>query len=101
MANLLDRAALHGGARFGNDLILYRKTLLTLEGLVDDLDPAHPMDAALFAEASRRLFQEWPARLAQAPMSRAFSTHLSNFDLARLFWSGPAAMLRYWTGAVG
>lgn len=98
LTHLLDRTMLSGRVRFGDDLLLFRKSLLTLEGVIADLDESCPVDAILFAKASQRLIREWPARFMNAPTSRAFSTHLSNFDLAGFFWSGPACLLRFWGG---
>ncbi|MDO8630985.1 MAG: AarF/UbiB family protein, partial [Phycisphaerales bacterium] len=98
LTHLLDRAVLSGRVRFSDDLLLFRKSLLTLEGVIADLDESCPIDAILLTEASQRLIQEWPARFMNAPTSRAFSTHLSTFDLAGFLWSGPASLLRFWSG---
>jgi len=98
LTDLLDRAALSARVRFDDDLLLYRKTLLTLEGVIADLDGECPVDAILLAEATQRMIREWPRRFAQLPTSRAFSTHISSFDLAELIWSGPASLMRFWTG---
>ena len=39
---------------------------------------------------------ELPARMIAPPLSRAFTTHLSNADLAHLFLSAPLIASRYW-----
>ncbi len=98
LTGLLDQAVLRANVRLEGDLLLFRKVLLTLEGVIGDLDDHCPVDAMLLAEASRRLILEWPARLVQSPGSRRLSTHLSNLDLANLMWIGPSACFRFMAG---
>ncbi len=91
---LLDRAALHARVRFDDRLLLFRKSILTVQGVVADLDPDCSIDTLLHAEVGIRLVQEWPRRWMSAPSSRAFSTHLSNADLGKLIWSACTSWTR-------
>lgn len=93
---LLDRAALEGGTRFAPDLLLFRKSLLTLDGVVRDLAPRYPMGLDVALAGLRHLVKEWPARLLASPTSRTFATHLSNLDLLSLAWLAPARVRNFW-----
>ena len=90
LLRLLDEAVLHGGARYPGDLLLFRKTLLTLQGVVADLAPGHSLTLDLASAGVRRLLAEWPGRLTSGPFSSGFPTHLSNADLA------PTAIANFW-----
>ncbi|MFO0972366.1 MAG: AarF/UbiB family protein [Phycisphaerae bacterium] len=90
VVSLLDRLAA-AGARFAGELLLFRKVLLTLEGVVADIDATCGCDAVLLAATMDALLREWPARFFAPPQSRAFATHLSNLDLAALAMRFPAA----------
>ena len=96
LMSLLDHAALEAGARFDDDLMLLRKSLLTLEGVVSDLAPGYPIAFDLLWSGAGRLVEEWPRRLLASPTSRAFATHLSNLDLLSLLWLGPARARNAW-----
>jgi ubiquinone biosynthesis protein len=93
---LLDRAALEAGARFGSDLLLFRKSLLTLDGVIRDLAPAYPMGLDVALAGLRQLLREWPRRPLAHPASRSFATHLSNLDLLSLLWLAPARARNFW-----
>jgi len=93
---LLDRAALEAGARFGSDLLLFRKSLLTLDGVIRDLVPDYPLSLDLALAGLRHLVEEWPSRLLANPVSRRFATHLSNLDLLSLLWLGPTRARNAW-----
>jgi ubiquinone biosynthesis protein len=96
LTTLLDRAALEAGARFDDDLLLLRKSLLTLDGVVRDLAAGHPIALDLALAATGRLFEEWPRRLIASPFSRDFATHLSNLDLVSLWWLVPTRARNAW-----
>ncbi len=99
MVGLLDEAVQTARLRLAPDLLLFRKSLHTLEGVVADLevDPAR-MDIALQSEFLARLAVEWPWRWLAPPCSRQFRTRLSNADLARAVLNLPAAATRFWVG---
>lgn len=94
LMRLLD-AAVQRGARFGNELLLFRKTLLTLDGVLADLDEHSDLDAALIAAAMEAFARDWPRRALAAAGSRDFLTCLSNADLASLLLAAPAAAVQW------
>jgi ubiquinone biosynthesis protein len=96
LLGLLDRTALEAGARFGSDLLLFRKSLLTLDGVVRDLAPGYPTGLDVALAGLRHLVGEWPGRLLASPTSRGFATHLSNLDLLSLLWLAPARARNFW-----
>lgn len=99
LVHLLDALVTGGAVTFPPDLMLFRKTLLTLEGVVEDVSPGLSIDAVLLAEAAGRFASEWPMRAAAAPCSRDFGTHVSNADLWSLGWSVPVVASRAWMNA--
>ena len=94
---LLDEAVQTARLRVGADLLLFRKTLHTLEGVVADIGAeASPIDAVLLGEFLHQLVVEWPQRWLALPHSRAFATRLSNADLAQWVLTLPWAMTQLW-----
>lgn len=93
LIELLDAAAHRGGARFSDDLLLMRKSWLSLEGVIADIAPGFDVDAAVMSAAAAQLVREWPWRIVAPPLSRGFATHLSNVDLLGAAWTMPAAAL--------
>jgi ubiquinone biosynthesis protein len=94
---LLDELALSRPAGFGEDLALFRKTWLSLSGVIGDLAGAVAPDVPLLAAGLKVFVAELPARWVAPGASRGFATHLSNADLVALAASPPLASLRYWT----
>ena len=94
----MDEAATEARVRFDPDLLMFRKALHTLEGVVADVSAASSADAVLTSAFVTRLAAESGRRAIAPPFSRAFGTHLSNADLARLWLSVPLAASRYWLG---
>lgn len=94
---LMDATAM-SGARYGADLIVFRKVLQTLQGVIADVSDQAGVDAALATAFLGRLVAEWPARLASPPFSRSLSTHMSNAELAHLFASAPLIASRALAG---
>ncbi|REJ74393.1 MAG: hypothetical protein DWQ29_17605, partial [Planctomycetota bacterium] len=99
LIGMLDDATQDARLRVGPDLMLFRKSLHSLEGVVAEVGESDGLlDRALLSEFLRHFAQEWPGRWFQHPLSRRCATRLSNLDLTRTFWSGPAATARFWTG---
>jgi hypothetical protein len=92
----LDAAVLKAGVRFGAELILFRKALLTVEGVVADIAPDVTLDGALAASFVPRLGRETAPRLMAPPWSRDFPSQLSSADLARAFMTAPLTGARCW-----
>jgi ubiquinone biosynthesis protein len=102
LANLLEDLMVPARLHFNADLLLFRKSLLTLEGVLADLtgedDTAQRqlLDQALFTTLLRQWQAEWPARVLAPWQTRSFATHLSTQDLLRCCWSAPATFWRWW-----
>jgi len=84
LMGLLDEAVASAGLRVAAHLLAFRKTLLTLDGVLADITPGFRLDDALLASFLPRLAAEWPWRAFLLPESRALPTRFSNADLTRL-----------------
>jgi ubiquinone biosynthesis protein len=97
LVGMLDDATQFARLRLHADMMLFRKSLLTIEGVINDLraDSFQLEDAFLCAslEAFRR---DLPYRWLSLPTSRAFATRLSNLDLTTTALNMPIAMARFW-----
>ena len=99
VVGLLDDAVEQAGLRARGDLLLFRKSVHTLNGVLADVEPsARSVDHAFFSDFIHHLTTEWPRRWLTTPTSRAFSTRLSNADLSELMLSSPLTVARYWVG---
>lgn len=94
---LLDEASLAAGVQFSRELLLYRKSILTLEGVIKDISGESSIGRVFPAAAIRQFVCELTARAYAPPASRHFGTHVSNLDLLALYWAGPTAAARFWT----
>jgi ubiquinone biosynthesis protein len=72
------------GVRFPPRLLLFRKALLTLEGVLSDVWPAASLELSLLAEASSHLAWELPLRWLKPNHDRDYATHVSTSDLIGL-----------------
>jgi len=97
LLDMLDTLALRTRAGFREDLALFRKSWLSLAGVIGDLVGGVSPDFPLLSLGVRRFVAELPARLLAPPDSPAFSTHVSNADLLRVGASSWLVALRYWT----
>ena len=99
LIRLLDEAAQSAKLRVSADLMLFRKSLLTLEGVIAEVGERDgQIEKTLMIQFLRRFAVEWPQRWLRTPDSREFSTRLSNFDLTDTVLSYPATVTRFWTG---
>jgi ubiquinone biosynthesis protein len=69
------------GVRFPPRLLLFRKALLTLQGVLADVCPGGSVEATITAEALSHFVWEWPVRCWKLPWDRDYATHLSSADL--------------------
>lgn len=100
MTELLDGVAQVARPRFGSDLVLLRKTLHSLEGVVADIGADRScLDRMLLTEFFAHLAVEWPYRWLATPHNRCFATRLSNADLAGVLMAMPLTATRFWLGA--
>ena len=99
LIGLLDDAVTTTRLRFTADMMLVRKALHTLEGILGELNvKPFEMDTIVLGEFLTSFVSELPKRWAVLPNSRAFATRLSNWDLAQTAISGPATAVRFWLG---
>lgn len=97
VSTLLDGLAF-GGVRFPAELLMFRKVMFTLEGVLHDLDPELKMDLVLGRYALQLMGREIPQRLIRplTDSTHTFRTHLSNYDLTLLVLSLPLLGNRLW-----
>lgn len=96
LLGLLDGLALDAGIRFDPQLSVFRKTWLSLSGVLTDLAGEATPDKVLF-DAGRRVFMaDWPRRWFAWPGAQNLASHLSNADLAAAMMSGCFVGARYW-----
>jgi ubiquinone biosynthesis protein len=77
-------ALARAGVRFPPRLLLFRKALLTLQGVLSDVWPAGSLEAVLMAEALVQLAWEYPLRWCKPLDDRDYGTHVSSADLLYL-----------------
>ena len=95
---LLDKAAFSTGMGFAEDLVLFRKALLTLSSVVADIDSNASVDRIMLGAGLRRFSGEMHRRVFAEPGSRSFGTHVSNAELVDLFGAWPSSAASYWLG---
>jgi len=99
LVDLLDDAVHTAGLRVSADLMVLRKSLHTLEGVVAEIAGApFRIDDVLLADFVGHFAAELPRRLVAPAESREFSTRLSNLDLAQTWLASPLALARFWMG---
>ncbi len=98
LIGLLDDAVQQARMRVSVDLMLFRKSLHTLEGVLADVgERSGQIDKTLCLEFLKHFAVEWPRRWYHAPHSRDYATQLSNLDLAQLWLNYPTTVARFWT----
>lgn len=100
LLELLDELALDTATGFREDFVLFRKTWLSLSGVIHDLAGEHAPDVELLGLGVKLFLAELPERFFAAPESRHFSTHVSNADLLRVCASAWLLPARYWVRAL-
>ncbi|MBK8184587.1 MAG: hypothetical protein IPK63_17600 [Candidatus Competibacteraceae bacterium] len=96
LMNLLDGLGTAGAIQFPEELTLFRKTLLTLSGVLEDVSGETSLDEVLIKSGLIQCYRELAARRIAPFDSREFGSHLSNADWFRL-WAGlPMTAVRYW-----
>ena len=94
---LLDRLATSTNLGFSEELIMFRKALLTLTAVISDISPGCSTDSVLIASFIRQFQHELGGRPFISVDSRAFGTHISTMDLFRLWYTTPLTITRYWS----
>ncbi|MAE67314.1 MAG: hypothetical protein CMJ18_23885 [Phycisphaeraceae bacterium] len=98
LVGLLDDAVRTRAARFGDDLLMLRKSLFTLEGIVADVSNDCRIDDVLQRAFLAELLREVPRRLVTGAFSRDLPTRLSNMDLVEVLFAAPRAWMRFMGG---
>ncbi len=97
LIGLLDEATQSSRLRVGTDMMMFRKSLHTLEGVVGDLGAeGAEIENTLLGEFLLQFGNEWPERWFSWPTSRAFATRLSTMDITATILSLPLAVARFW-----
>ncbi len=86
--HLLDRIALTG-AKFPRELLIFRKAIFTLKGVLNDIDPEFVMDTYMTDFIKNLLIQELPERWAYLFLPLLdkpdyYQSMISNADILRL-----------------
>jgi ubiquinone biosynthesis protein len=96
MVGLFDEAVCKAGVRLPAELMLFRKSLHALDGLVSELSAGDVrLDDVLIIDFARAFAADWPHRFFQGAASRNLRTRISNADLAKLALSTPSAFTRW------
>lgn len=95
LMDLMDAALVEAQARFGSGLIMFRKVLQTLDGVLADVSATCRVDRVLARALISELAGEWRRRPLAFPFSRNFATHFSNLDLIQMWLSTPLIVSRY------
>ena len=99
LVGMLDEAVQTARLRVPADLLLFRKSLQTLEGVIADVgESTGQIDKTLSIEFLRHFAAEYPERWIRLPNSRDFATRLSNLDVTQTLLSYPTTVTRFWTG---
>ena len=99
LMSLFDRLAMANAMQFQEDIILLRKSLLTLTGVLGDIAPHPSVDDVLMSRGLRQFLQDLARRPWAAADSRAFGSHLSNLDLFKACVGLPLTLARFWSSA--
>ena len=97
LLGLLEKAMFKAGVRFGDDLVLFRKAVLTVEGVAADVSTGTSLGEVLPLSGAVQFLREWAWRCVAPPRSRNFATHVSNLDLLALYFAAPSAATRFIT----
>ncbi len=99
LMGMLDEAVQVARLRVSTDLVLFRKSLLTLEGVVAEVGESRgQLETTLIVEFLRNFALEFPQRWLKMPDSREFSTRLSNLDITETLLSYPTTATSFLTG---
>jgi ubiquinone biosynthesis protein len=95
LIDLLDTLAQNGFA-FRPDLFLFRKSMFTLRGVLQDLSETASLNEPIALTGAAQFAREYAVRMLYLYSRRSFGTHLTNGDLARLGLRWPLTAARYW-----
>lgn len=97
LVGLLDEAIQTARLKVDGEMMLFRKSLLTLEGVISDLGAdGFRWDDVAAGEFLLQFGRELPGRWFSTPASNNFATRLSNLDLVETVLSYPLTLPRFW-----
>lgn len=89
------------GFTFRPELTLFRKSLFTLRGVLQDLSEEASLNGPIALTGATQFARDYASRMLFLYSRRSFGTHLTNADLARLGLRWPLTAARYWAGGLG
>jgi ubiquinone biosynthesis protein len=98
LLRLLDALAASATVEFSEDLLFFRKALLSIGGVVQDVCGECTLDSMLLDAGARAFCRELAGRFLTPADSRALQTHVSTADLYWLWASWPMTAARFWAG---
>jgi ubiquinone biosynthesis protein len=98
LLRLLDALAASATVEFSEDLLFFRKALLSIGDVVQDVCGECTLDSMLLDAGARTFCRELASRFLTSVDSRSLQTHVSNADLCRLWASWPMTAARFWAG---
>jgi len=98
LIDLLDRAVTEAGLAFPEEMILFRKALYSLSGVIEDLLPGFSIDQTLLRSSGRHLLQSWAQPAVRPDVFPSLRGPLYGTDLVQLWLEAPLIGLRYWNG---
>jgi predicted unusual protein kinase regulating ubiquinone biosynthesis (AarF/ABC1/UbiB family) len=97
LTGMLDDAIQHGKMRVRADLMLFRRAVHSLQGVLADIHAAGTAaDWAVARALLGHLAEEWPARFVLPATSRAYATRISTAELAELMLALPWSAAQIW-----
>jgi ubiquinone biosynthesis protein len=97
ITTLLDQLANDQAVQFPEEMILFRKSLLTISSVVADISGTPSIDEVVIKNGGIQFFQGLAYRSLLPMNSRGFGAHLSNEDFFGLWAGMPATAMRFWT----
>ena len=96
LIELIEQLMFTGNATLYEDLVLFRKTLLSLGDVVADVSESVTTNRIMQSDLMQILLGEFAIRPIASYRSRTFSSHLSNEDILDIWTSWPFAATRFW-----
>ncbi len=93
---ILDELARTAAIHFPEETTLFRKSLLTMQGVAEDVSGEVAVDDVLVKTGIATFAKEISKRPLAPTMSREFGSHVSNLDLINAWMAVPWLPTRYW-----
>lgn len=96
LVELLEQAMLRGNMTLFEDLVVFRKLLMSLIDVVADISEVVSTNDIMLNSVVHQLMGEIALRPFVTNCSRTFASHLSNTDIMGLWASWPMTVARFW-----